>query len=74
MRDDGIVKMNTRYLHKLFLLLPKVVGNAVEQKIVKLVVFEEDTGARAEDVFLVGDEKVYGVVGESRKAVVVHDS
>lgn len=51
-----------------------MVGNAVEQKIVKLVVFEEDAGARAEDVFLVGDEKVYGVVGESRKTVIVHDS
>lgn len=51
-----------------------MVGNGVEEKIVKLVIFEEDAGAGAEDVFLVGDEEVYRVVCEGREVVIVHDS
>lgn len=38
------------------------------------MIFEEDAGASAEDVFLVGDEEVYGVVCERREVVIVHDS
>lgn len=46
-------------LHKLFLLLFEVIGNGVKEEIVKLVIFEENTGTGTEDIFLVGDEKVY---------------
>lgn len=63
-----------QYLHKPFFLFFEVVGNGVEEKIVKLVIFEEDAGAGAEDVFLVGDEEVYRVVCEGREVVIVHDS
>lgn len=47
-----------QYLQELFLLIFKIVGDGVEQKIVKLMVFEEDACTRAKDVFFIGNEKV----------------